>query len=216
MKHIDKIFFVVVLLATGHLCIGNEPNDSPDINTISLMEQIVALELRIDDLEDRISELESHRPPSPSRDSSPLLSEKGEPNKDALSRNSNLSPSTKDDPNKDAMRIERSKKAIQEAKDLISLNETRLKNLPRHYSSSLEDRLNLALDKLELLGANERSYKTIMRYAKTNPELGIDQMKITKKLIELNGEIKTIENKRDDLKEDFSKNHKVFMRSRGY
>jgi hypothetical protein len=197
MKHIDKIFFVVILLAASHLCLGTEPNDSPDVNAISLMERITALEQRIADLEDRISQIETRRPtPAP--------------------MNPNITPGSPVDPNKDAIRIERSKKTTKEAYDLIALNETRLKNLAGHYSSSSEDQLNRVMDELELLNDIERSYKTIMRYAAANPELGIDHMKIEKKLIELTGKIKTAENKREDLKESFYRTHKRFTRSKGY
>jgi chromosome segregation ATPase len=191
-----KNLLLVVLLMTTIPCFADEPNTPVNADFRQFEARLKALEEKIVDLENRIAELETRRPPSPPR-------------------NLNPSPSTKDDPNKDALRIERSKKAIKEANDLITLNETRLNNLPRHLSS-LEDHLNLVMDELELLGEIDKSYKTIMQYAEKNPELGIDRMKITKKLIELKGKIKTAENEKDDLKAGFYRTHQIFTRSRGY
>jgi hypothetical protein len=88
-------------------------------------------------------------------------------------------------------------------------------SLRSHFASS-EDELNYVLDNIELLAEVEKGYKSIMRYAQLNPELGIDRMSISKILIELTGEQKAFENERADLQMQFINTHRTFMRSRGY
>lgn len=109
----------------------------------------------------------------------------------------------------------------------VSLSErvviTSLYDYPHYYYPSLrghfaalEYELNYVLDNIELLGEVEKSYKSIMRYAQLNPELGIDRMSLSKILIELTGEQKAFENERVDLQTRFRNTGRTFTRNRGY
>jgi hypothetical protein len=203
MKHIAKIFFVVILLAAGPLCFGTEPNDSPDINCISLMERIAALEQRLSALEDRISQIETRRPtPVP--------------------KNPNIAPGSPVDPNKDALRIERLNKQIQDAKNAIELDEGRIQSLPPQYFSGglyklrqkdvpeLMRSLDTAKENCKLLSNQERNYNKILQLVKKNPDLGLDAIEAEQKLIECQGRNKKADQNLERIRALIEYNRELF------
>lgn len=191
MKHICKILPVIVLLAVNFTCLGDEPNNAINSDNNSIDARLISLESRISELEDRIAQLESRRP-------RPALQD----------------PNAAADPVRDALRIERAKKQIQDANNAISLTERQLKSIPHHQNPDLQDRINLLLDKVDLLKDIEANYQKIIRCIEKNPDLGIDITAMKNKLIECQGAKKTNELQISDMKEQFKQTHKVFIRSK--
>ena len=116
----SKIFLVVILLAAGFLCFGTEPN-----NTFNTMEaRTLALEKRLDALEQRVIRLELRRtaPPLPADETPKVEGEQ--------KRSRQTDPTSPADETKDALRVQRLSKQIQEAKDAIELADKRIEVLP--------------------------------------------------------------------------------------
>jgi len=192
MKHIHQILLIVILLAAGFPCFGVEPNNAINSDSNSIEARLVILESRISELESRIAQLESRRPgPVPQ------------------------GPNAVADPARDALRIERAKKQIQDADNAISLTERQLQNIPHHQNPDLQDRINYLLDKIDLLKDIETNYQKKIRCIEKTPELGLDIAAVKNKLLDCQGTKKNAEIQAKDLKEQFDKTHKVFMRSKG-
>jgi cell division protein FtsB len=219
------ILCITFSLMSINTCIADDPNNPLTVDYNSCEAQIKKLKDRIIELENRIAELESQRPALPTR-------------------SLDTTSSTRNDPDKDSLRIERCTKAVKMSQSLIALYEVQLKNLPTcyhlpipdvnesknlphyyyyyyyygriHYHfMSLDDELNWALDNIELLDDIEKEYKVIKNYAQRNPELNIDRIDISKKLIVLRSEWVGFDKVRDDLRNSMEKGHR-FMRSRCY
>jgi len=179
------IFLIAVLSMAVIPCFSDEPNAPLNTDNNSIESRIIALELRIIELETRIAQLESRRPAAAPR-----------PN-----------PVPQAAPDLDALRLERSQKQIQDARDDIKIARASIRTMPYPPFPTTQEYLETATKIWKLYSEIEDSYQKIIRFAEKNPELKVDIVSVKKDLAICLNDKRQIEIEKERIK-DWIQAHK--------
>jgi len=113
---------------------------------------------------------------------------------------------------KDELRRTRAKAKLAELQKQIELAEAKVEQV--YHGSSVEDELEDAKEKWELYAEQARCYKKLISLAERNPDLGLDVLRLKKKLIECEGKMKVQAERKETLRERIERRRKRSERRR--